>query len=163
MVKRSIALLVAFILIIAVGCSTGGPKPGTGGTSSAKKIEQSEHPVVPEGVKCFVCHKREIPQQAFHEKYSNNCEECHIRSTWMAAKYPHPAWALSGAHNARCTRCHVKMAEFNFAYQCWGCHHDQQATLKFHTDKGLKDIDNCIACHKTVALKTQPQQPQQQK
>ncbi len=95
MIGRSIALVTAFILIIAFGCSTGGPKPGTTGTSSAKKIERTEHPAVPEGVTCYVCHKREVPEKEFHAKYGKNCEECHIKSTWMAAKYTHPAWLLA--------------------------------------------------------------------
>jgi len=152
MIKRSIGLLAGFILIIAVGCSTGGPKPGTGGTASAKKIEKSEHPQIPEGVKCYVCHKRDIPDHPFHEKYGNNCEDCHVKTTWMAAKYPHPAWLLTGAHQARCTRCHTKMAEYDFSYQCWGCHHEQQATVKLHADKGMKDIENCVECHKDVKI-----------
>ncbi len=152
MVKRSVALLGAFILIIAIGCSTKGPKPGTGGTTSAKTIEKNEHIEVPDGVKCYVCHKRDVPTQAFHEKYGNNCEECHVKSTWMAAKYPHPGWFLAGAHQARCTRCHTQMAQFEFSYQCWGCHHDQQATIKSHADRNMKDITNCIVCHKEVKL-----------
>jgi hypothetical protein len=152
MIMRSIALLATFIFIVALGCSTGGPKPGTGGTSSAKTIERNEHPPVPEGVKCYVCHKRDVPEHAFHEKYGNNCEECHVKTTWMAAKYPHPEWHLSGAHAARCTRCHTQMSKFDFTYQCWGCHHEKQATIKLHADKGMKEIDNCIECHKEVKL-----------
>lgn len=149
---RSLALLTAFILIIAIGCSSGGPRPGTSGTSSAKKIEKNEHQQIPDGVGCYVCHKRDVPAQEFHNKFGRNCDECHIKSTWMAAKYPHPAWSLSGAHKARCTRCHVNMAEYEFSYQCWGCHHDRQGTEKFHADKGMKDITNCIECHKEIKL-----------
>lgn len=154
MIRRSIALLAAFILIIGLGCATTGPKPkpGTGGTSSAKVIEKSAHPAIPEGVRCYVCHKRDIPDHAFHEKYGTNCEECHIKSTWMATKYSHPGWLRTGAHLARCTRCHTKMAEYDFSYQCWGCHHDKALTEKSHADKGLTDIANCVACHKDVKL-----------
>ncbi len=152
MLKRSIALLIAFVLIVAVGCSSGGTRPGTGGTSSAKKIEKSEHPPIPDGVKCYVCHKSDVPDHAFHAKYGNNCEECHLKSTWMAAKYPHPEWLLTGAHQARCTRCHTQMAEFNFEYQCWGCHHVKETEEKFHADKGMKDIENCVECHRDVKI-----------
>jgi hypothetical protein len=152
MIFRSISLVGVLILIIAFGCSTGGPKPGTSGTTSAKKIEKSEHPPVPDGVNCYVCHKREIPGMEFHKKFGNKCEDCHIRSTWMAAKYPHPAWLLTGAHNARCTRCHTQMADFVFTYQCWGCHHEEKATEKSHADRGVKYITNCIECHKEIKL-----------
>jgi hypothetical protein len=152
MFKRSIALVSLFILIVAIGCSTGGPKPGTSGTTSAKKIEKNEHPAVPDGVGCYVCHKRDVPAQDFHKKFSRNCDECHVKSTWMAAKYSHPAWLLTGAHKARCNRCHSKMAEYDFSYQCWGCHHEQQATEKTHADRGTKDIKNCIECHKDIKL-----------
>ena len=148
MILRSAGLLTVFILILAIGCSTGGPKPGTTGTTEAKKIEKTDHPPIPEGVNCYVCHKREVPNLAYHAKYGNKCEECHVKSTWMAAKYPHPAWLLAGAHKARCTRCHTKMETFDFSYQCWGCHHDRKATEKTHTDRGMKDFDACIKCHK---------------
>ena len=160
MIKRSIALVTVFAIIIAIGCSTGGPKPGTSGTSEARKIERTAHPAVPEGVGCYVCHKRELPDAAYHQKYGNNCENCHIKSTWMAAKYPHPAWVLTGAHKARCNRCHTKMASYDFtSYQCWGCHHDQKTTEKTHTDRKIKDMTNCIMCHKEVKLKEAPAPP----
>jgi hypothetical protein len=152
MVVRSITFVALFAFIIAVGCSTGGPKPGTTGTSSAKTIERTEHMAIPEGVNCLVCHKEDIPVRDFHKKYGSKCEECHVKSTWMASRYSHPAWLLAGAHKARCTRCHSKMESFDFSYQCWGCHHDQQATVKTHADRGAKDIANCIECHKEVKL-----------
>jgi hypothetical protein len=160
MIKRSIAFVTAFGLIVAIGCSTTGPKsgsapqPGTSGTRSAKEIEKTQHPATPEGVGCYVCHKREVPESAFHEKYGNKCEECHVKTTWMAAKYPHPGWALSGAHKARCNRCHTKMASYDFSsYQCWGCHHIQTATEKTHSGRNITDISNCIMCHKDIKLK----------
>jgi hypothetical protein len=152
MIVRSVSLVAVLMLIIVLGCSTGGPKPGTTGTTSAKKIELTTHPVVPEGVNCYVCHKEDIPAFAAHKKFGNTCSDCHVTSTWMAAKYPHPGWALTGAHNVRCNFCHAKMAQFDFTYQCWGCHHDQAATIKTHADRGIKDISNCIACHKEVKI-----------
>ncbi len=133
MIKRSIALVTVFAIIIAIGCSTVGPKPGTGGTTSAKTIEKTEHPAVPEGVTCYVCHKRETPEVAFHQKYGKNCEDCHVKSTWMAAKYPHPVWTLTGAHIARCNRCHAKLASYEFTdYQCWHQHVIPGGFLVFH-------------------------------
>ncbi len=149
MFKRSLILLSLIILVFAViiGCSSGVKKPGTGGTGSAQKIDAA-HPEIPAGVKCYVCHKREIPQNEFHKQYNTNCEDCHGTATWMAYKYPHEKWELGVHRKMQCTRCHAKMKDYNFEWQCWGCHHEEKATAEFHKAKGIDDITNCIMCHK---------------
>lgn len=136
------------LLAVVIGCSSGVRKPGTGGKSSSQKIEVA-HPEIPQGVNCYVCHKREIPQNEFHKNLGNNCEECHGTATWMAYKYPHEKWELGVHRKMQCTRCHTKMSEYNFAeVQCWGCHHEEKATAELHKAKGIDDITNCIMCHK---------------
>ena len=151
MFKRSIAVIIILMLaVIIISCAAGSPKPGTGGRSSARQIEKTDHPNVPEGVSCYVCHKHDIPRHEFHIKYSNRCSECHVTMTWMAQKYPHPEWRLDEIHNVRCTRCHTKSNEHNFTYyQCYGCHHEEAAIKKSHAGLNVKDISGCITCHKS--------------
>ena len=153
MIRQSIMMITVFVIIITLGCAAGGLKPGTGGTSSEKKIEKTGHPPVPEGVTCYVCHKREVPENEFHKNFDINCDECHVKSTWMAAEYPHEKWPLDKNHFTRCTFCHKNLSNFDFSYQCWGCHHIEKDTKKFHTDKGIDDISDCVMCHKDTAVK----------
>jgi hypothetical protein len=148
MFKRSITLAALFVIAIILGCSAGAKKPGTGGTSSPQKLVTT-HPDIPDGVKCYVCHKKEIPDKEFHKKFGANCEECHGKTTWVAYLYPHTAWNLGIHRKMQCARCHYKMNDYDFsAWQCWGCHHDKKATEDFHKSKGIDDVSNCIACHK---------------
>jgi len=149
MFKRSCVLLAIFVLIVVIGCGAAGTKPGTGGSSSATAIERSEHPQIPEGVTCYVCHKEERPTQEFHKDFPNDCSQCHGTRMWMAYKFPHTQWALNKVHNQRCNRCHQNMETFDFkAYQCWGCHHEVESTTKLHKDLGIDDITACADCHK---------------
>ena len=148
MFKKSIMLAATVLLIIVIGCAAGGPKPGTSGKSSAKKIETG-HPDVPDGVKCYVCHKRERPDAETHNNFGVSCEKCHGTSTWMAYKYPHESWPLGIHRKIQCGRCHMEIDEFNFSvWQCWGCHHEKKETEDVHKKRGFDDIGNCVACHK---------------
>jgi len=143
-------ILTLTILQIAWGCSSSSVIPGTGGKTSAQRIEKTSHPPIPEGVTCYVCHKEDLPTHEFHAKFGRDCSQCHVTSTWMAAKYPHTAWPLDDNHNTRCTFCHVNLSAFDFTYQCWGCHHKEAETKKTHKDRNIDDITNCVACHKTT-------------
>lgn len=152
MLKYSMRLVAFIILVIAVNCSTNIGKPGTGGTGSPGTIEKTDHQPYPDGVSCYVCHKADIPDHEFHRKYGNQCDECHEKTTWMATKYPHPEWHLNKIHNVRCTRCHTKLNEYNFTYyQCYGCHHEQEAIEKTHENLNARDLSNCVNCHKSTS------------
>ena len=151
MFKQSVALTLVILVIVVFGCAIGSKKTGTGGTGSAKKIERTGHPDTPDGVSCFVCHKEDIPEHEYHKKYGNKCDECHERDTWAANKYFHPAWFLDVNHKTRCSRCHSRAVEHNFIfYQCYGCHHEQEAIKGIHANLESKEISNCIECHKST-------------
>ena len=150
MFKLSISCISVFILVVIISCSTGSVKPGTGGTSTGKKIEKTEHQPVPEGVTCYVCHKRDISTYEFHKNYGNNCVECHDQNSWIALKYAHPEWFLNTLHKTRCTRCHTKANEHDFSsYQCYGCHHEGKTIKEEHLERGSENISECITCHKS--------------
>ncbi len=147
MFKRSIMLAASVLMIIVIGCAVSVPRPGTSGKSSTKIIKTG-HPDIPDGVKCYVCHKRERPVSVIHDKFGINCEKCHGTSTWMAFKYSHDSWPLGIHRKMQCSRCHTKVDVFDFSWQCWGCHHEKTQTLEVHKKRGHNDIGNCIECHK---------------
>ena len=149
MFRRSLIVLAVVIGVIALGCAGGNYKPGMGGRGSAEKIEKTDHPPFPDGVSCYVCHKEDIPVHAFHKDFGNKCETCHVLTTWMAQNYPHTSWPLDEIHNVRCTRCHARSNRFDFtSYQCYGCHHEEEAVKESHAQLKTDNIDNCAACHK---------------
>ena len=151
MFKHS-TIIVTILLLIAIGCAAGRHLPGTGGKSSAQKIE-SGHPDVPEGVNCYTCHKNEIPKEEFHKKYGVTCDKCHGKTTWLAFKYPHEAWPLGVHRKMRCNQCHNKMEIYDFsAWQCWGCHHEEKNISESHKKLGIDNINNCVDCHKGSKL-----------
>ena len=142
---KHIAAIFAALALAAAGCSITNSIPGLGGT--AQRTAQPTHPEIPEGVTCYVCHKDDIPAAAFHEQFGRDCAECHGTTTWVAYKYPHEQWELGIHRQMQCARCHTNMTEFDFAWQCWGCHHVEEETAAFHEELGFSDIDNCILCH----------------
>lgn len=148
MFKRSFFIIAVFTLSLVISCAISVPKPGTGGKKSSRKIDETDHLAVPDGVSCYVCHKEDIPEYEFHTGYGKKCEECHDLNSWIAKKYLHPAWTLDKIHRTRCTRCHTKAIDHNFTfYQCYGCHHEEKAIQNLHANRNLKEITNCIACH----------------
>jgi len=152
--KRYVFIVFSILIMISIGCATKATKPGTSGKMSSTKIENAKHPVVPDGVKCFVCHKEDIPNYDYHKKFSNNCDDCHDQNSWYAKKFPHNEWPLDKVHRARCNRCHPNALKHDFkTYQCWGCHHDETATKKTHKDLGIDDITECVQCHESSSGK----------
>jgi hypothetical protein len=148
--RLQIICFITIIVLVAAGCSIiSGGKPGTGGKNSGDAIKKTAHPDIPTGVRCYVCHKSDIPQAAFHKAYGRECEQCHGLDTWIASKYPHEKWQLGIHRQMQCVRCHTAIESYDFSvWQCWGCHHDQIETIASHKKMGYNDIANCLACHK---------------
>lgn len=148
MIRQALGIVTLFMLIVVIGCSATRSLPGAGGKGDAQKMKAG-HPDIPEGVNCYVCHKGDIPEQAFHDDYGTMCDKCHGKTTWMAYKYPHEKWELGIHRKMRCNQCHSAMETFDFTvWQCWGCHHIEDETVAYHKELGFEDIDNCIMCHK---------------
>jgi len=142
-------LLLIILAFLTVQCSTKALRPGTGGRGDSRLIEKGDHPEFPDGVSCYVCHKDEIPANEFHNKFGKNCDQCHVKTTWMAEKYPHNEWPLNEIHNVRCTRCHTQANVFNFKhYQCYGCHHEADNMAEAHPTLTTEKLLRCVECHK---------------
>ncbi len=73
-----------------------------------------------------------------------------IRQTnWAAATFDHTRFfALTGPHDVACTSCHTTANEFS-QFTCFSCHEHQEADLiRKHLEEGIRNIDNCVACHR---------------
>jgi len=149
MFKKALVILALFSLVLSFACSTPNYKPGTRGRGSAREMDKDDHPTFPDDVACYVCHKDDIPDYAFHRDFGKKCDQCHVLTTWMAEKYPHAEWPLDEIHSVRCTRCHTEAARYDFAfYQCYGCHHEAAEIKASHASLNVNDLTKCAACHK---------------
>jgi hypothetical protein len=98
------------------------------------------------GADCAGCHK--APKDVIHPDPKAICSACHNQTDWAAATIEHSRFfALTGPHDAACTTCHTGVDFTRFT--CFGCHEHQQANLiAEHLEEGIRNIDNCVACHR---------------
>lgn len=95
---------------------------------------------------CASCHVP--PADALHADRAAGCTTCHSQDAWKPATFDHARFfPLSGPHKATCVTCHTN-GDFN-AYTCFSCHeHEPGRTRAEHLEEGIRNIDNCVACHR---------------
>ena len=97
---------------------------------------------------CSSCHVP--PADALHADKSANCVTCHSQNGWKPATFDHDRFfPLIGPHKATCTTCHSKG---NFStYTCFSCHEHEPGRVRAqHLEEGIRNIDNCVSCHRSV-------------
>ncbi len=97
---------------------------------------------------CQTCHR--APADKLHIRIAGNCSRCHAQSAWKPASIEHDkSFHLDKHHNVECSTCHV--SNDYSRYTCYGCHeHTVQNILREHRDEGIRDLDNCVACHRSA-------------
>jgi Class III cytochrome C family len=97
---------------------------------------------------CQSCHKS--PKDKLHLKITGNCSQCHSQAAWKPATFDHDkSFVLDKDHSVECATCHVK--NDYAAYTCYGCHeHTVQNVLREHRDEGIRNLDNCVECHRSA-------------
>lgn len=95
---------------------------------------------------CQTCHR--APADKLHTKITGNCNQCHAQTAWKPASFDHDkSFVLDRDHNVECVTCHV--GNDYSRYTCYGCHeHTVQNVLREHRDEGIRDLDNCVRCHR---------------
>jgi hypothetical protein len=115
-----------------------------------KSRKPFSHALLREAVReqCHTCHK--APDNKLHRKISGNCQKCHTQEAWKPATFDHEkSFVLDRDHNVACETCHLK-GDFD-RYTCYGCHeHTRQKMLEEHRDEDVRDLDNCVKCHKSA-------------
>lgn len=104
------------------------------------------------GADCAGCHAP--PGDAMHSDPKAVCSTCHDQSDWAAVTIDHTRlFALTGPHDAACTTCHTGGDLTRFT--CFGCHEHQQSDLiAEHLEEGIRNLDNCVACHRDASGET---------
>ena len=111
--------------------------------------------------RCESCHKP--PTDAMHRQISGNCAQCHSSTKWKPAKFDHAElFVLDGDHNVSCATCHT--ANDYSKYTCYGCHEHQPARIRSkHLEEGIRDFENCVACHRSADGEPEEQGSRQEK
>lgn len=97
---------------------------------------------------CSRCHQE--PDKAYHNQFGSNCLQCHNTNKWVPSTFDHSKYfQLDEKHNAGCTACHTDNKYKT--YTCYGCHeHTQSNMFEKHNEHGIKNFNNCVACHKSA-------------
>lgn len=62
-------------------------------------------------------------------------------------------FVLDRHHDVACKTCHINL-DYN-RYTCLGCHaHRQNAIRAEHLEEGIRDIDDCVKCHRSASEAT---------
>jgi hypothetical protein len=108
-----------------------------------------EHAVLAKAAleRCEGCHK--TPTSGSHPQVSGQCQQCHTTERWKPATFEHTKFfELDRSHAVACVTCHTENDYKR--YTCYGCHeHTKDRIAAKHAEEGIRDLDNCVACHKS--------------
>lgn len=98
--------------------------------------------------RCANCHR--APADELHRSVDRRCAQCHSTKAWKPAAFDHVRYfSLASPHDTTCSTCHV--GGNLKAFTCYGCHEHQKArTEAEHREEGIRDIDNCVRCHRNA-------------
>jgi len=117
-------------------------------TQKSRKPFSHELLRTPVREQCKTCHA--TPDNKLHQKLTGSCKQCHSQIAWKPATFDHDkSFLLDSDHNVDCATCHVN-GDYS-RYTCYGCHeHTVQNVLAEHREEGIKNLDNCVECHKSA-------------
>jgi hypothetical protein len=97
--------------------------------------------------RCEACHT--APRNDLHRALGVGCGQCHKTKGWKPATFEHDKFfQLDRKHAVACVTCHTE-SDYK-RYTCYGCHeHTKDKLVAEHAEEGIRDIDNCVACHKS--------------
>jgi hypothetical protein len=127
-----------------LGCHSDHPSPGFAEISRTRFSHALLDPAV--AARCASCHKP--PADELHRGLRANCSQCHGQEGWRPVRFDHDRYfVLDGPHDVPCATCHAggRFSE----YSCFGCHeHRPEPILAKHQEEGIRNIENCAACHR---------------
>ena len=103
--------------------------------------------------RCASCHAS--PTDRLHRQITGNCQQCHSNERWKPATFEHGKFfVLDADHDATCETCHTGN-RFE-TYTCYGCHeHTPARVLAEHREEGVRNIDDCVECHRSAEGETE--------
>lgn len=112
--------------------------------------------VEPLNPECSSCHQSELaaatsPDHAA-QGWVDNCQRCHLPTTWSGGGFRHDGFRLTGAHaTSACEACHVGGVYSGLGSQCSDCHLNEYNGVSDPDHAGLGFSLSCDQCHSTRA------------
>jgi len=79
------------------------------------------------------------------------CATCHTTTNWLGATFTHAFFPVNhGSANGICANCHTSPLTTYTAFQCIGCHGNNNAANFSHPNVGgyVYNSVACYGCHK---------------
>jgi hypothetical protein len=109
--------------------------------------------------RCAFCHQADFLSAVSpnHKDlgWTDNCEKCHVPTSWQGASFTHDRFPLTGAHaTTACNECHRNGVFQGLSQDCFSCHTQQfqATTMPNHASAGFST--DCKACHNTLSWAT---------
>jgi len=105
-------------------------------------------------VECLTCHMEDLARATNPDHqasgFTDDCDRCHIPTTWTGAGFSHPGFALTGRHRTiACSDCHAGGVFTALTADCFGCHQDNYNLAPDHVTNNY--AIECQGCHNTTA------------
>ncbi|MBL8861657.1 MAG: hypothetical protein JNK02_06555 [Planctomycetes bacterium] len=103
--------------------------------------------------RCVDCHAADLaganePDHA-RQGWTDNCERCHLPTSWSQAGFEHGFFPLQGGHRGlACSACHVGRDFGGLDPTCYACHQDDYRGARDHVTQNFPT--DCTLCH-TIA------------
>ncbi|MEW6072945.1 MAG: hypothetical protein AB1726_10200 [Planctomycetota bacterium] len=103
---------------------------------------------------CVTCHADNLARATEPDHlllgYVEDCNRCHVPTTWGGAGFSHPGWPLTGAHRTlACEACHAGGVFTGTPTDCYACHADDYAAAADPNHVALNFPTSCEQCHST--------------
>ncbi len=98
---------------------------------------------------CYSCHRADDVHQS---RPGTACDACHRPSSWAQVRLNLASHVFPLAHKneGRPLACAVCHPDAFTRYSCYGCHeHNPAEIASKHLEEGLRNFQNCAACHPT--------------
>ncbi len=107
-------------------------------------------------VECASCHQAALLQATDPDHlaagFTQDCDRCHLPTTWTGAGFVHPLFALTGAHAAAdCSACHMGGTFSGLPSDCFACHTAEYNATSDPAHALAGFSTDCQNCHNTIA------------
>jgi len=108
----------------------------------------------PTDTECATCHTDDLQRATspdhLAQGWTQDCDRCHIPTTWDGAGFNHAIFPLTGAHRAAaCEACHPGEVFGGQPHECIGCHESEYQSAENHVALGFPEA--CQRCHSTAS------------
>ncbi|MEW5959218.1 MAG: hypothetical protein AB1801_15925 [Chloroflexota bacterium] len=96
---------------------------------------------------CYGCH---AAKDVHNSQLGTECGACHTPRAWSEVILEEHTFPITHRNEGRPIECQVCHPAVYTVYTCYGCHeHNPTKMERRHLEEGIRDFQNCAACHPT--------------